>query len=123
MIKLLKTNDTHKTVSFCILVPDEIDRNGDIISEDEIIKTAHDFWANMSEKFLNIDHKDDTHIDKENFIYVENFIAPNDIIVWENIVKKWSWYVGVKFLNDQLYEDVKSWEFVWVSMEGYFLKD
>lgn len=123
MIKLLKTNDIHKTISFCILVPNEEDRNWDVISEDEVIKTAHDFWANMWEKFLNIDHKDNTHIDKKKFIYVENFIAPNDIIVWENIVKKWSWYVWIKFLDDELYEDVKSWEFVWVSMEGYFLKD
>lgn len=123
MIKLLKTNDTHKTVSFCILVPYEEDRNGDIISEDEIIKTAHDFGAHMWEKFLNVDHKDDTHIEKEKFVYVENFIAPNDIIVWDEIVKKWSWYVWIKFLDDDLYKDVKSWEFVWVSMEGYFLKD
>lgn len=121
MIKLLKTNDIHKTVSFCILVPDEEDRNGDVISEDEIIKTAHDFGAKMWEKFLNIDHKDDTHIDKTKFVYVENFIAPNDIIVWDNIVKKGSWYVWVKFLDDELYKAVKSWEFVWVSMEWYFI--
>lgn len=123
MIKLLKTDDSHKTVSFCILVPDEEDRNGDIISAEEIIKTAHEFMANIWDKFLNIDHKDDSHIDNSMFIYVENFIAPNDIIFWDNVVKKWSWYVWIKFLDDDLYEDVKSGEFVWVSMEGYFLKD
>lgn len=123
MIKLLKTDDTHKTVSFCILVPDEEDRNWDIISESEIIKTAHEFMINISEKFLNIDHKDNTHIEDTKFVYVENFIAPNDVIIWDNVVKKWSWYVWIKFLDDDLYEDVKSWEFVWVSMEGYFLKD
>lgn len=121
MIKLLKTNDSHKTISFCVLTPDEEDRNWDIISEEEIIKTAHDFGANMWDKFLNIDHKDDTHIDKNKFIYVENFIAPSDIIIWDNVVKKWSWYVWIKFLDDELYESVKSWEYVWVSMEGYFL--
>lgn len=123
MIKLLKTNDNHKTISFCILTPDEVDRNWDIISEDEIIKTAHDFWMNMSEKFLNIDHKDNTEIDKSKYAYVENFIAPNDIIVWDSIVKKWSWYVWIKFFDDDLYNQIIWWEFVWVSMEGYFLKD
>ena len=123
MIKLLKTNDTHKTVSFCVLTPDEEDRNWDIISEDEIIKTAHNFGENIWEKFLNIDHKDDTHIDEAKFVYVENFIAPNDIIVWDSIVKKGSWYVWIKFLDEELYEAVKNWEFVWVSMEGYFLRD
>lgn len=122
MIKLLKTNDNHKTVSFCVLTPNIQDRNWDIILEDEIIKTAHDFWANISNKFLNIDHKNDTHIDKSEYIFVENFIAPNDMIIWENIVKKWSWYVWIKFLNEELYKKVKTWEFVWVSMEGYFIK-
>lgn len=122
-MKLLKTNDTHKTISFCILTPNIEDRNGDIISADEIIKTAHDFGINMSEKFLNIDHKDNMHIDKKEYMYVESFIAPNDIIVWKNIVGKGSWYVAIKFLNDKLYEMVKSGEFTGVSMEGYILKD
>lgn len=123
MIKLLKTDDSHKTISFCVLTPDIEDRNWDIISEEEIIKTAHDFWANMWKKFLNIDHRDDTHIDKSEYVFVENFIAPADIIVWENIVKKWSWYVWIKFLNEKIYDLVKAWEFVWVSMEGYFIQD
>jgi hypothetical protein len=35
----------------------------------------------MSEKFLNIDHKDGTEIKKEKYAFVESFIAPNDIIV------------------------------------------
>lgn len=123
MIKLLKTNDTHKTVSFCVLTPDVEDWNGDVISADEVIKTAHNFWINMSEKFLNIDHKDGTEIKKEKYAFVESFIAPNDIIVWENIVKAWSWYVAIKFLDEELYKLIKSWEFVWISMQGYFLKD
>ncbi|PZM85071.1 hypothetical protein DLH72_02215 [Candidatus Gracilibacteria bacterium] len=123
MIKLLKTDDNHKTVSFCVLTPNIEDRNGDIISADEIIKTAHDFGANMNEKFLNIDHKDDTHIEKSEYVFVENFIAPADIIIGENIVKKGSWYVGIKFINEKLYEMVKSGDFVGVSMEGYFIQD
>lgn len=123
MIKLLKTDDTHRTISFCILTPNIEDRNWDIISEEEIIKTAHEFGANMQDKFLNIDHKDKSDIQKTKYIYVENFIAPCDIEIWENTVKKWSWYVGIKFLDKKLYEAVKSWEFVWVSMQGYFLKN
>ena len=121
MIKLLKTDDKHKTVSFCVLTPDIEDRNWDVITTDEIIKTAHDFWANMQNKFLNIDHEDNTEIEKSKYQFVENFIAPNDIIVWDTIVKKWSWYVWIKFLDESLYKSVKAWEFVWVSMEWYFI--
>ncbi|MDD3145453.1 MAG: XkdF-like putative serine protease domain-containing protein [Candidatus Gracilibacteria bacterium] len=64
MIKLLKTDDIHKTVSFCILTPDIEDRNGDVITSEEIIKIAHDFGANMQNKFLNIYHEDNTQIEK-----------------------------------------------------------
>jgi hypothetical protein len=81
MIKLFKTNDTHKTVSFCILTPDIEDGNGDVISADEVVKTAHDFGINMSEKFLNVDYKDGTEISKDKYAFVENFIASNDIII------------------------------------------
>ena len=121
MIKLLKTDDNHKTISFCVLTPNIEDRNWDIIKEEEIIKTAHDFWANMQNKFLNIDHKENSNIEKTQYQFVENFIAPNDIIIWENIVKKWSWYVWIKFTNEELYKNVKAWDFVGVSMEWYFI--
>ena len=121
MIRLLKTDDIHKTVIFCILTSDTPDRNWDVITSEEIIKTAHDFGVNMQNKFLNADYEENTEIEKTKYQFVENFIAPNDIIVWETIVKKWSWYVGVNFLDNELYKSVKVWEFVWVSMEWYFI--
>lgn len=120
MIKLLKTDDSHKTISFCVLTPDIEDRNWDIISEEEIIKTAHEFGASMQDKYLNVDHEENSDIEKAKYQFVENFIAPNDIIIWEYVVKRGSWYIWIKFLDDELYEWVKSWDFVWVSMEGYF---
>ena len=46
-MRILKTSDKHQTISFAILTPDEVDRNGDKISEDEIIKTAHEFGQCM----------------------------------------------------------------------------
>ena len=121
MIRLLKTDDIHKTVIFCILTPDTPDRNWDVITSEEIIKTAHDFGVNMQNKFLNADYEENTEIEKTKYQFVENFIALNDIIVWETIVKKWSWYVWVKFLDNDLYKSVKTWDFVWVSMEWYFI--
>ena len=68
MIKLLKTDDIHKTVSFCVLTPDIEDRNWDVITSEEIIKTAHDFGANIQNKFLNIDHEENTEIEKTNYL-------------------------------------------------------
>ncbi len=123
MLKIVKNSSLHKTISFVVLVPDEVDFNWDKISEDEIIKTAHEFMINIQDKFLNIDHKDWTKIDKSKYAFVENFIAPNDIIVWDEIVKKWSWYVWIKFFDDEIYNDILNWKYVGVSMEGYIIKD
>lgn len=94
-----------------------------MISEDEIIKTAHDFMINLSSKYLNVDHEKNTEFQEVDYKFVESFIAPNDIIVWDNIVKKGSWYVGIKFISEDLYEAVKKGEYVGVSMEGYFINE
>ena len=85
MIKLLKIDNKHKTVSFCILTPDIEDRNWDVITSEEIIKTAHDFGANMQNKFLNIDDEDNTEIEKSKYQFVKNF--------WIRLVDIWSYLI------------------------------
>jgi hypothetical protein len=60
---------------FVALVPDKEDRNGDIISADEIVKTAHKFVADIRNKKVNIDHTDEL---VENAQFVESYINPMD---------------------------------------------
>ena len=116
-MKIVKTSDKHKTITFAVLVPNEEDRNWDIISEDEIIKTAHEFWKCMCEKYLNIDHDGRLWIDKDQYDFVENFVLPQDM----GDLPKWTWLLWIKFKDDELYQAVKNWEFVWISMEGYMI--
>ena len=88
-------------MTFVVLEPDVADRNGDIISEDEIINTAHEFMINLIEKKINIDHDDDLEIDKEEAQFVESFITPVSIPVDENDeIKKGSRLVAIKFSDD-----------------------
>lgn len=78
-MQIIKTDNGFNTVLFVALVPLEIDRNGDIITEEEITKTAHDFVRNLGKKAVNIDHEDNTVITTAEF--VESFVAPVDIPV------------------------------------------
>lgn len=78
-IQIIKTDNSFNTVLFVALVPFEVDRNGDIITQDEITKTAHEFVRNLSKKVVNVDHEDDTEIRTAE--YVESFIAPVEIQV------------------------------------------
>lgn len=62
-MRIAKTNSDHKTITFVILTPETVDRNGDKISQDEIIKTAHEFVINIKDKYVNVDHEDGTNLD------------------------------------------------------------
>lgn len=102
----------HNTILFPALVPNEIDRNGDLITEAEITKTAHEFITNLQNKWANVNHDEQRKIHNSNFKYVESFIAPIDI--WN--IPKGSWVLGIK-LTDEYYEKFLNWDFVWISIE------
>lgn len=114
-IQIIKTDNKHNTVLFVALVPFEVDRNWDIITEDEITKSAHEFVRNLNKKAVNVDHEDNTEIQLAEF--VESFIAPVEIQVGFEMIPKWSWVVGIKF-DDATYKAVQDGDFVGVSVEG-----
>lgn len=101
MQKIIKTNTTHRTASFVILEPETIDFNGQVISEEEIIKTAHEFMLNLQEKYVNIDHTSNSV--QADVQFVESFILPTD---FEDI-KKGSWIVAFKF-SEEKWEQVQN---------------
>lgn len=115
-MQIIKTDNSFNTVLFVALVPFEIDRNGDIITDVEITKTAHDFVRNLSEKAVNVDHEDETDLETAEF--VESFIAPVDIQVGLETIPKGSWVVGIKF-DDDTYKAIIDWDFVGISIEWF----
>lgn len=119
-MQIIKTDNSCNTILFVALVPMEVDRNGDIITEEEITKTAHDFVRNLSKKAVNVDHEDDTDIASAEF--VESFIAPVEIQVGLETIPKWSWVVGIKF-DDDTYKAVQEGDFVGISIEWKGVKE
>lgn len=116
--RVLCKSESHKTITFVILEPGLEDRNGDIISADEIIKTAHEFVINLDEKYVNVDHQPNTELD--GVYFVESFVLPVDMDFDEGSVVAGSWLVAFKFEDDELYQAVLDGEYVGVSMEGYW---
>lgn len=114
-MQMIKSDNGFNTVLFVALVPFEIDRNGDIITEEEITKTAHEFVRNLWEKSVNVDHVADTDIKTAEF--VESFVAPVTIPVGLETIPKGSWVVGIKF-DDDTYKAIQDGEFVGISIEG-----
>ena len=110
--KVKEYNNAHKIVTFAVLVPDEEDLNGDIITADEVIKTAVDFAKNLAEKKINFDHEAGT--ETEEAWFVETYILPVEL----DGLPKGTWMVGIQF-SDDLYQKVVDQKIVGVSMEGW----
>lgn len=121
MQKIFK-NSVKKVATFVILEPDTIDRNGDIITADEILKTAHNFFIYKDDKKINVNHEANT--DRLDVIYVGSLVAPADIVLGDgDIIKAGSWLVEMKFLSDEIWSKVVDGTITGVSMEGWAMCD
>lgn len=118
-IQIIKTDNSFNTVLFVALVPDEVDRNWDIITLEEITKTAHEFMSNVNDKSLNVDHNDWEIIKAE---FVESFVAPVEIPVGLETIPKGSWVVWIKF-DDDTYKAIQDWDFVWISIQWKWIRE
>ena len=115
MQRIAKTDESHKTITFAVLVPNEVDYNKDIIDANEIIKTAHDFMLNLDDKAVNIDHKPGTEVAAVKI--VESYILPQEISFTDGSLPEGTWMVALKFEDEGMYQDALNGEFVGVSME------
>lgn len=98
------TNEELKQATYIVLVPDEVDLQGDIVSEDEVRKACHDF--NKYSMQANLFHL----VETETFEFVESYIAPTDFMLGDKEVKKGTWLATVQALDDTLWELMKSGE-------------
>ena len=113
-LQIISKETWFNTILFVALAPDEVDRNGDLITEEEITKTAYEFMENLWEKVVDIDHNAENVV--ETAKYVESFIAPVDIELMNwNIIPKWAWVVWIQF-NEETYKKYLDWEYVWISI-------
>ena len=117
MQKIFK--NAHKQIAtFVVLEPDTVDRNGDSITVDEILKTAIEFFINKDKKTINTNHERGT--DRFDAVYVGSWIAPVDIPTPAGEpIKKGSWLVDIKFLSEETWGKVLNGTITGVSMEGY----
>lgn len=114
--RIIKTETSNQTATFVILEPWVVDLNGQEISEQEIINTAHEFMMNIPEKYVNINHTKDT--EQDDVIFVESYVSPIDMEIADETIKKWSWLVAFKFLSADKWQMLLDGEITGVSMEG-----
>lgn len=100
-----------------LLVPDDVDRNWQKITEEEIRKSSAEFIENIKDKKVNIGHRDWTDIDWAKF--VGSYIAPIDMKFEKWEIKAWTWIVDIR-LPAEIYKNIKKWDFSGVSIEWFW---
>lgn len=113
--RIIKTETSNQTATFVILEPGIVDLNGQEISEEEIIKTAHEFVINLQEKYVNVDHVKNTA--QDDVIFVESYVSPVEFSISTATIKKGTWLVAFKFLSADKWQSLLDGEITGVSME------
>lgn len=101
-IKIEKMNEERQLIYGVVLVPNEVDTQGDWVNAEEIEKACHKFMENYQQ--LGIQHR--LKLSKEAKI-VENYIAPVDFTVKDQKIIKGSWVLVVHVLDKDLWSFVK----------------
>lgn len=102
---ITKAEEEQRLVTGIVLQPEVVDAQGDIYSEDVIKEAAHNFLADYNAgNVMGFAHKEfDKPID-----LCESYVAPSDIELDGKPVKKGTWVMTVKVLDDDIWEKVKA---------------
>jgi len=102
--RLLKHTDPtdERYVLGIVLEPETVDAQGDVYSAEEVRKAAHLFM----EEFGGIGLMHRLRINDQVKV-LENFLAPADLELGGTTVKKGTWLLGVRVLDDALWAQVK----------------
>jgi len=103
-VSIVKIDEYRRLVTGEVLVPDEYDSQGDIYDERTIEDAAHEFLAKYRQgsATLGFMHQQlDVPIE-----LVESFIAPIAFNIEEKKIKKGTWLITVKILNDAIWNHI-----------------
>ncbi|MCM3144363.1 XkdF-like putative serine protease domain-containing protein [Brevibacillus sp. MER 51] len=113
-IRISKTDKAEQIVYGVVYEPDVEDAHGDQMTAEEIKKAAHGFMERQST--YNIDKQHDLDADKG--YVLESYIAPIDMTLGDQEIKKGSWVAGVKVTDADTWEQIEKGEITGFSMWG-----
>lgn len=111
-----------RIVTGVVLVPNRFDGQDDITTEKVIRKAAYDFMVERQKPKISQKNKAELGVmhssyDKE-LELVESYVALADIEVGKKVIKKGSWVVTFRILDDEVWSKVKKGEFRGFSIKG-----
>jgi hypothetical protein len=101
-----------------VLEPETIDAQRDIYSADEVRKAAHGFMEHFAH--IGLMHKD--LIDGRVKI-LESYLAPSEFTVDGQLVKKGTWLLGARIVDEELWTAIKEGRLTGWSIGGSAIKE
>ena len=99
-----------KQVTYVAMIPDHTDLHGDYTSEQEVRKAKESF--NKSLMRANLFHMAMT----DTFDVIESYLAPCEMILNEQLVKKSTWLMTLQVHDDDLWQMIKDEEITGISI-------
>jgi len=116
-IGILKADLEKQIVYGVVLEPDSVDLQGDVISAEEIEKTAHKFMRES--RVIGFGHKSR----EDGATPVESWVAIKDFTLGDSTVKKGSWCMGVYVPSPDTWQGIKNGEINSFSIGGFGLRE
>jgi len=111
-IPIIKSEE-ERIVSGIVYEPGELDTDGDYSNEEEIRKAAYDFMERV--QTFKVNHQGE----EIQVAILENYIAPQDLTISGQPVKKGTWLITTRVLEDETWDKIKKGEITGYSMAGY----
>jgi hypothetical protein len=105
--------DEERIVYGIVLEPDTVDLQGDVVTADTIRKAAHDYMEHSGA--IGLQHEE---IITGKAKILETFIAPVDFDVGGRVIRKGSWVMCQRIVDDGLWKAVKAGDITGFSIGG-----
>tara|TARA_B100001123_G_scaffold170526_1_gene196181 strand:- start:38232 stop:39752 length:1521 start_codon:yes stop_codon:yes gene_type:complete len=115
-VKIAKSDADRRLVYGVVLEPEVIDAHNDIVSIDEIENAAHNYL--IKSRMVGDQHSKPAKAD-----IVESYIAPADLDIGGQQIRKGSWVMVTKVHDDSMWSGIKKGAYTGYSIGGYAVKE
>ncbi len=117
-VEFVTKNEDERLVTGVVYEPGVVDAQGHWATAETVQKMAHGFAMNyaLQKGELGTEHTADAA--RRDMVVVESYIAPVDIALGEQIIRKGSWVMTAFVQSDDLWSGIKKGEFTGWSLEG-----
>ena len=116
-IQIVSKKKAEQIITGIVLSPEETDGHNEVVGADVIEKAAYDFLAHYNVQtrigLLHLQMNRDVQL-------VESYIAPNDLSIGGQAVKKGAWLVSIKVIDPVIWKAVEDGTLTGLSIGGLY---